>query len=147
MDFPSQPWSPTDLLRYIATAMANAATALPTSVHGRVTAQTGAANIATLTVGAADATYSVRGNINCTAFTSGNFSISVTYTDETNTSRTFPMFGHFTSGWASAVSGTGAFECSTLTLRAKAGTTITIATTGTFTNLTYNAEAAITQVQ
>lgn len=111
---------------------------------GRVTAQTGAASsIVTVTAGATDESYLVWGNINCTVFSSGTFSLQCNYTNESNVAQT-PLFeGHFTSGYGTTVTGTGSFEGQPLALRVKAGTTITILTSGTFTSLTYNAEGFI----
>jgi len=58
-------------------------------VSGRSTAQTAAvASVATLTVGGADATYLVSGNVLITTSSGELFSLQVDYTDEGNTSRT-----------------------------------------------------------
>lgn len=118
---------------------------------GRVTAQTAAAAaIATYTVGAADGTFLVSGNINVTASTVNNFTMTCTYTDETNTSRTLTFnFSSITGTLGTAITnalGTGAYEGIPLHIRCKASTAITIATTGTFTTVTYNAEGVITQL-
>ena len=111
--------------------------------YGRVTGKTSGQNsIAVFTVGANDGTFLVSGNVNCTSYSSGNINIQVTYTDETNASDTVSLQGHFTSGYTVNVSGTGAFECQPVQIRAKAGTSITVKTAGTFT-ATYNAEGAI----
>jgi pectate lyase len=94
-------------------------------------------------VGGSDESFEVGGNINCTAFTSGSFSLQVAYTDETNTAQTANFQGHFTSGYGTTVTGTGPFEAQIMQIRCKASTTITIKTVGTFTNLTYNAQGTI----
>jgi len=44
------------------------------------------------------------------------------------------------------VQGVGAYEGVPLHIRAKASTAITVATTGTFTSVTYNVEGYITQI-
>lgn len=114
------------------------------SAQAQTTGATGAiASIATTTVGVADAFYLVAGNVNVTSYSAGNFTIQVTYTDESNTVVTANMQGHFTSGYGTTISGAGDFEGQPLYIRAKAGTAITIKTAGTFTSLTYNASGAI----
>ena len=118
---------------------------------GRVTAQTGAAaSIATYTVGAADGTFIVSGNVNVTTATAHSFTMTVTYTDETNASRVLTLtFSQITGTLLTAitnVTGAGAYEGVPLQIRCKAATSITFATTGTFTTVTYNAEGYITQI-
>ena len=117
--------------------------------RGRQTAKTAAiASLATYTVGASDGTFEVYGNINVTAFIAGTFNMTVAYTDETNTGRTLTLnFSSLTGTLGIAITGaTGPFEGIPTIIRAKASTTITMATSGTFTNLTYNAEGTIIQV-
>lgn len=117
-----------------------------TAVFGSVAAQTTPnASVVTTTVGATNSTYWVTGEVNCTAYTSGTLNINIVYTDSTNTVRTVPIQGHFTSGYGVNVSGTGDFEGQVLQVRAKAGTAITVTTTGTFA-LTYTAYGTIMQV-
>lgn len=118
---------------------------------GRVAAQTAAAaSITTLTVGGSDSSYIVSGNVLVTAATTASFTMTCTYTDEGNTSRTLTLtFSQSTGTLLTAitnVTGTGAYEGVPLHIRCKASTTITFATTGTFTSVTYNAEAQITQI-
>lgn len=118
---------------------------------GRVTAQAAAAaSIATYTVGAADGTFTVSGNVNVTAATTASFTMTVTYTDETNTPRTLTLnFSNVTGTLLTTitnVTGTGAYEGVPLHIRCKAATAITFATVGTFTSVTYNAEGFITQI-
>lgn len=116
---------------------------------GRQTAQTAAdASVATYTVGASDGSFWVSGNVNVTAFAVGTFNEIVTYTDETNTVQTLKLnFSSVTGTIGIAIAATGPFEGIPAQIRAKAGTAITISTTGTFTSLTYNVEGNITQVQ
>jgi len=119
-------------------------------VHGRATGQTAAnSSVATLTVGGADATYTVSGNILITtAGGSEAIQLFVDYTDEGNTSRSHPIpILRIASGtWLSAtLGGSGAvpYPGDWLTIRCKASTAITIKTTGTFTSTTYNVEGLI----
>lgn len=118
---------------------------------GRVTAQTAAAaSIATITVPASDSSYRVSANALVTASTTHSFTITCAYTDEGNTARTltFPvsqLVGTIITAITN-VTGAGPYEGVPLHIRCKAGTTITIATTGTFTSVTYNAEAYIEQL-
>lgn len=115
---------------------------------GRSTAQTAAvASVATYTVGAADGSFLVSSNVNVTAFAVGTFNVTVTYTDETNTSQTLKMnFSSLTGTIGIAIAATGPFEGIPAHIRCKAATAITVATSGTFTSLTYNVEGYITQI-
>lgn len=119
--------------------------------YGRSTAQTAAvASVTTYTVGAADGSFIVSANINVTASVTNSFTCTCTYTDETNTSQTLNLsFSNVAGTFLTTitnVTGTGAYEGVQLHIRAKASTAITIATTGTFTSVTYNAEGTITQI-
>lgn len=115
---------------------------------GRSTAQTAAVtSVATYTVGAADGSFWISANVNVTTFAVGTFNVTCTYTDETNTSNTLKLnFSSVTGTLGIAVAAAGAFEGIPAHIRAKAGTTITIATSGTFTSLTYNVEGSINQI-
>lgn len=115
---------------------------------GRVLAQTAAASsVATVTVGAADATYLVCANALVTAFVAGTFNITCAYTDEGNTSRLLDLTVTSLVGVLGiAVAAAGVFSGVPAQIRCKASTTITIATSGTFTSLTYNAEGMIAQI-
>jgi hypothetical protein len=118
---------------------------------GRVTAQTAAAaSVATYTNTAADGSFNVYANVNVTASATFSFSMTVTYTDESNTGRTATMSFQSVAGVISTTltntGGTGPYSGVTLPIRCKASTAITVSTTGTFTSVTYNAEATITRV-
>jgi hypothetical protein len=118
---------------------------------GRVTAQAAAAaTVATYTNTAADGSYNVYANVNITASATFSFSMTVTYTDESNTGRTATMSFQSVAGVISTTltntGGTGPYSGVTLPIRCKASTAITVSTTGTFTSVTYNAEATITRV-
>lgn len=119
--------------------------------YGRVTAQSAAnASIATFTVGAADGSFEVSGNLNATAVTVLTTTLTCTYTDESNTARTMilpvaQVAGSFIA--AGAITATGAWESPVMHIRAKAATVITILTSaGTFTGVTYTAEGIIKQL-
>lgn len=125
---------------------------IPTVLTGRQTAQTAAdTNVVTATVGSADASYMVSMNVLVTTATLHSFTGTVTYTDEGNTSRTVTLnfstlAGALTPTIANA-GGAAPYEGVPLHIRAKGGTTIVLATTGTFTTVTYNVEGAITLLQ
>lgn len=119
---------------------------------GRSTAQTAAvASVATYTNGAVDGSFIVSANANITTSTAHSFTTTCTYTDETNTSRVLTMsYSGLTGTVLTAitnVTGAGPYEGIPVRIRCKASTAITVATTGTFTTVTYNVEADITQVK
>lgn len=108
------------------------------------------ASVTAYTVGAADGTFEVSANVNVTAATTAAFGVVITYTDETNTPRslTLPMAqlaGTFIASITN-VTGTGPYEGAIVTMRAKAATTITVTTAGTFTSVVYNVSGTIKQV-
>jgi len=118
-------------------------------VHGRATGQTAAnSSVATLTVGGADATYMVSGNILVTTSSAEAFQLLVDWTDESNNSRTviIPLVriasGAFTPNTSSSF-GAVPYPSVDLQIRSKASTAITIRTSGTFTGCTYNVEGLI----
>ncbi len=119
---------------------------------GRSTAQTAAvASVSTFTVGASDGSFEVSANVLVTTATAHNFTVTCAYTDETNTARTLTFgFTQLTgSTFITAITnltGTGPYESPVFHLRCKASTAITIATTGTFTTVTYNVEGIIKQI-
>lgn len=116
---------------------------------GAVGAIAAVASVATYTVGAIDGTFLVSANVLLTAATTCNFTVTCAYTDEGNNSRTLTLtFSQVTGVLLTAitnVTGAGAYEGVLLHIRAKASTTITVGTTGTFTSCTYNCEGLITQ--
>lgn len=118
--------------------------------YGRLTGQSsGQSSVATFTVGAADGSFRVAANVNLTAFTVGTFTTTCIYTDEGNTSRTATLpFTSLSGTIGTAITTTtGPYEGVPIHIRAKAGTTVTIGTTGTFTTLTYNVEGTIERLQ
>lgn len=119
--------------------------------NGRATAQTAAnTSVATYTVGASDGSFIVDANVNVTTSTTHNFTVVVTYTDETNTSQTLTLnFAQPAGTIATAitnVTGAGPYEGIPMHIRCKASTAITVKTTGTFTTVTYNIEGNIRQI-
>ena len=122
-----------------------------TGTTGRAAAQTGAvASVAALTVGIADASYLVSANILVTTSTLHSFSCTCSYTDEGGSSRVLTLnFSQITGAFVTTLTnalGTGAYEGVQVRIRAKASTTITIATAGTFTTVAYNVEAGLMKV-
>lgn len=118
---------------------------------GRSTAQTAAvATVATYTVGASDGSFLISANVNITTSTLYSFVVTVTYTDETSSSITsnlvFTLIDGTVLSTIANAGGTGPREGIPMRIRCKAGTTITVATSGTFTTVTYNVESDITQV-
>lgn len=119
--------------------------------HGRSTAQTAAvASVATYTVGAADGSFEVSANVLVTSSTLHSFTVTITYTDEGNTSRTITMnFSNLAGALVTAIAnaaGAVPYEGVPLHIRCKAATAITIATVGTFTTVAYNVESNIRQI-
>lgn len=125
---------------------------IATNIVSRTTAATAAvASVATQTVGAADASYIVSANVLVTTATTHSFNVTVAYTDEGNTARTATLnfstlAGVISNAAITNVAGAVPYEGVPLHIRAKASTTITIATTGTFTTVTYNVEGRISQI-
>lgn len=109
--------------------------------------QTGATSLTAYTVGGADETLEITANINVTTATVHNFSVTCTYTDETNTSRTATLpFSSLTGSILNTITnagGTGPYEGISVHIRAKASTNVTLATTGTFTTVAYNFEGIV----
>lgn len=126
--------------------------ALGSSVSGRSVAQTAAvATLATQTVGASDASFKISANVLVTTSSAESFTVRVVYTDEANTSRTLTLLFNLPAGTtiAGVQSAQGAIPYAGLVsrIRAKASTTITISTSGTFTGCTYNVEGTIETIQ
>lgn len=115
--------------------------------NDRKTGLTAAQALATYTVGAADASYVVSANVLVTTSVLHSFTVTVTYTDESNTSRTLTLnFSTLAGVLAPTItntSGAGPYEGVPTHIRCKAATTIVVQTTGTFTTVTYNFEERI----
>ena len=119
--------------------------------YARLTGQTAAqASVMTGTVDSYDATYMISANVLVTTSTTHNFTVTFTYVDESNTSRTVTLTFSQTSGTfvTSITNGTGAGPYMGIPLHVvcKGGTAFTLATTGTFTTVTYNVEAQLTRI-
>src|ERR1700722_15613897 len=101
---------------------------LPSVVAGAdLTGQTAAVASVVAYTTSADGTYRVAVYLTVTAVTLDVIQVKVTYTDETNTSRTQAFFP--TGVTCANVSTVGAFAFAPINIRGKSGTTITIATT------------------
>lgn len=106
-------------------------------------------SVATYTVGAADSSFIITGNVLVTTSTTHSFTLVVGYTDEGGTVRSAPIsYTVGTNFTTTIVQGGGAiaYPGFPIQIRAKAATAITIATTGTFTAVVYNVEGTISQV-
>jgi hypothetical protein len=122
--------------------------AIATVNTGRSTAQTAAvASVLAYTLPAVDGSFEVGANVLVTTATSHSFTVTCAYTDEGNTSRTLTFnFTNTTGTLGTAISNTGGavpYMGIPAVIRCKASTAITIATTGTFTTVTYNVEGFI----
>lgn len=114
-------------------------------------AQTAAnASVSTYTVGAADGSFEVSANVLVTTSTLHNFTVTCAYTDEGNTARTLTFsFSQLAGTFVTTITNAGGavpYEGISLHIRCKASTAITIATTGTFTTVTYNVQGIIRQL-
>lgn len=120
--------------------------------NSRSTGQTGAvASVTTYTLPASDGSFFVSANVLVTTASNHNFTVTVTYTDEGSTSRTLTLSFTLVAGGTlvtAVANANGAVPYMGIPqqIRCKASTSITIATTGTFTTVTYNAEGMITKV-
>lgn len=116
----------------------------------RATAKAAAFTLAAYTVPAVDTSFLVSANILVTTATLHNFTCTATYTDESNTSRTLTLnFSTIAGAITPTIANAGGalpYEGVPLHIRCKASTTITIATIGTFTTVTYNIEERIIAV-
>lgn len=121
--------------------------------YGRsVAAIAAVTSLATYTLGVTDGSFDIAANVLVTTASTHAFTVTCAYTDEGGTARTLTLtFGLVAGGvtTTSVANATGAVPYMGVAsrIRAKAATAITIATTGTFTSVVYNAEATIVQVQ
>ena len=108
------------------------------------------ASVAAYSNTAADGTYEVSANVLVTASGTHNFTVTVAYTDESNTARTLTLpFSSLAGAVVTAITNTAgatAYEGLVCHIRVKASTTITIATVGVFTSVTYNCEGTIKRI-
>jgi len=108
-------------------------------------------SLAAYTTPAVDSSYDISANVNVTATTAAAMTVTCTYTDETNTSRTLTLgftqlLGSTIITSITNVTGTGPYESLHYHIRCKASSTITFATAGTVTGITYNIEATAAQL-
>jgi hypothetical protein len=108
----------------------------------------GAVTVLTVTVPGVDGSYLVSGNVRVTTATSHAFNMTVSYTDETNTAQVANLSFYLLAGATTVAqirntNGTVPYQGVAMLIRAKAGTNIVVATSGTFTTVVYNAEARI----
>uniref|UniRef100_A0AAT9J9S1 ORF56 n=1 Tax=Nitrosopumilaceae spindle-shaped virus TaxID=3065433 RepID=A0AAT9J9S1_9VIRU len=119
---------------------------------GRLTGLTGASGTVTsYTVGPSDGDFEVSFNIHATTSTTYSFSILMNYTDDTSVARTVKMpFSTPTAAIQNTFTNTNGpiGDGQSLSIRAKAGTTISIGTdpAGTYTAITYNIDGIIKQI-
>jgi hypothetical protein len=118
------------------------------AASGHVAGKTSAQTLVTYTVGAADALFRVGANIEVTTSTTHNITVTVAYTTPAGAGRTLTL--NFTQVAGAAfltnitnVTGAGSYEGVAQDIRCKAATTITIATAGTFTTITYDGDASV----
>src|ERR1035437_2090761 len=116
----------------------------------RLTAQTGIASLTTAFGGATDASFLVSANVLVITSTLHSFTATVSYTSEDNTARVVTLnfstlAGTLTPTIANA-GGAVPYEGVPLHIRCKAYTSITVATTGTFTTVVYNIESQLTKL-
>lgn len=125
-------------------------TPVTTRSNNRVTGQTAAATLTSYTVGASDESLLVSANILVNTATVHSFNGRVVYTDEGNTSRTvllnFSSLAGVLSPTIANAGGAIPYEGVPLHIRAKAGTTVTLSTAGTFTTVNYNFEGIINKI-
>lgn len=124
---------------------------IATSALSRLTGQTAAINnLVQVTNGSFDKTFEIGVDILITSSTTHSFTATVAYTDEGNTSRTTTLNFSQTNGTIgttiSNTAGAVPYSSIPIQIRCKASTTITIATTGTFTSVTYSIGGRITQL-
>lgn len=95
-----------------------------------------------------DGSYLVSGNIRTTGGTTYSFGIVAAFTDETGQvgTRSIPMMVGGIVVVAANADGFTSYSGIAIQIRAKAGTTLSVSTVGTFTSAIYNAEAQITKI-
>ncbi len=118
--------------------------------YGRTTGATAAVTTVVSIIPSVDGSYFVSANVLVTVATTHAFTVTCAYTDEGNTARTLTLAftlvagGTFVTSVANA-NGAVPYMGVIQQIRARGGVAITIATTGTFTTVTYNVEGLIVQ--
>lgn len=134
---------------YSQLTLATLATKIPTATgvvaSADLTGQTATVSSVATVTPTANGTFRIGAYATITAISAGTLTITVTYTDETSTSRTvtfFPM------GLSSAgLTATGATAFSPADIRAKSGSAITVVSTFSGVSITYDIGATITQLR
>jgi hypothetical protein len=121
------------------------------SQTGRTIAQTAAnASVLTFTLPATDGSYQISANVLVTTSSAEAFTVTCTYTDESNTARVATLNFQLLTGTIGVniafANGAVPYMGIPLNIRCKASTSITIATVGIFTGCTYNAEAFFNKI-
>lgn len=101
------------------------------------------------TVAPVDGSYWVSGWIKILSGATYNFGLVVSFTDENGNAgtRSIPlMIGGIVVVAQNADGNPASYSGMGIQIRVKAGTTVSVTPTGTFTNVTYNAEAQITKL-
>lgn len=111
------------------------------SKSGYLSGQTAAQTIVTTTSSAADTSYQINAYVDVTTLGIATIQTTVTYTNENNASTTATFFGMSATPTATLTSGSSNYP--PMFIRAKASTTITVATTVTGSGGTYNAKGSI----
>lgn len=114
---------------------------------GRLTGQIAAVPTVVTFTPTVDQSFDIEANVLITASTTFNFTVNVAYTDEGNTPRThnilFNQPASTTTASIANAAGAVPYAGYVLRIRAKAGTPITVSTSGVFTTVVYNVEASI----
>ena len=111
-----------------------------------LTAQTSVQTAVTYVVPSTETEYQININLDITAFTSGSIGVNVAYTTINSSSINSPIPIWTGSGWVSTINSTTSGNlCSTVSIRAKASSTIFIGTVGTF-SATYTFSARLVQI-
>jgi hypothetical protein len=115
----------------------------------RALAQTAAVTTLATYTPTADGSFEVSANVLVTTSTAHNFTVTVAYQDDRGTNRVLTLsFSNLAGTFLTAitnVTGAGPYEGVPLHIRVKANQAITIATTGTFTTVTYDVETILKQ--
>ncbi len=131
--------SPVVALDVAGNVRANSVNVVKTGVQA---GQTASQTICTYTTGG-DSTYQIDAECIVNSVSGGTVKVSVTWTDLGNTSRTHDFFDQGSTTAAFSVTGISGYP--PMMIRAKSGTTITVATTATAT-INYTANAQIVKV-
>lgn len=116
------------------------------SIYGaqRVTSQTTAGAFVSYTTGAADESLEISANVLVTTHGSEAITIACAYTDEGGTARVATLaFASLAGAVAPTVGAAGPFFGQGIHIRAKQTTAVSVASTGTFTGATFNADGII----